>query len=161
MLGLKDDDLRPNDGITETPVEDGDSISAGKTGLLSHVRAASVIDQTERRRSKSVTVNDNVSMDSCNAEETKTEAQETEENQVGKDSEPAGGPVSQGSTEALDSVVIGGDAAIPAEEIFMSSVQPTMWLGAQSGFVYVHSAVAQWERCLHRVRLSDSVLSIT
>lgn len=42
----------------------------------------------------------------------------------------------------------------------MSSVQPTMWLGAQSGDIYVHSAVSQWGRCLHSVHLKDSVLSI-
>lgn len=42
----------------------------------------------------------------------------------------------------------------------MSSIQPTMWLGAQSGDIYVHSAVSQWGRCLHSVHLKDSVLSI-
>lgn len=42
----------------------------------------------------------------------------------------------------------------------MSSVLPTMWLGAQSGDIYVHSAVSQWGRCLHSVHLQDSVLSI-
>ncbi|XP_066992949.2 C-Jun-amino-terminal kinase-interacting protein 4 isoform X7 [Anabrus simplex] len=42
----------------------------------------------------------------------------------------------------------------------MSSVLPTMWLGSQHGNIYVHSAVAQWRRCLHSVRLKDSVLSI-
>ena len=42
----------------------------------------------------------------------------------------------------------------------MSSVLPTMWLGSQSGSIYVHSAVSQWKRCVHSVRLKDSVLSI-
>ncbi|KAJ4436507.1 hypothetical protein ANN_16538 [Periplaneta americana] len=42
----------------------------------------------------------------------------------------------------------------------MSSVLPTMWLGSQNGHIYVHSGVAQWRRCLHSVRLKDSVLSI-
>ncbi|KAK3921239.1 C-Jun-amino-terminal kinase-interacting protein 3 [Frankliniella fusca] len=42
----------------------------------------------------------------------------------------------------------------------MSSILPTMWLGAQSGDIYVHSAVSQWGRCLHSVHLKDSVLSI-
>jgi len=48
----------------------------------------------------------------------------------------------------------------PEQETPPSSALPTMWLGAQSGFVYVHSAIAQWEKCLHKVRLPDSVLSI-
>ncbi|XP_029540821.1 C-Jun-amino-terminal kinase-interacting protein 4-like isoform X2 [Oncorhynchus nerka] len=42
----------------------------------------------------------------------------------------------------------------------MSSVLPTMWLGAQNGCVYVHSAVAQWRKCLHSIKLKDSVLGI-
>ncbi|XP_065226364.1 JNK-interacting protein 3 isoform X2 [Planococcus citri] len=43
----------------------------------------------------------------------------------------------------------------------MSSVLPTIWLGAQSGYIFVHSAVSQWRRCLHSIKLKDSVLSIT
>ena len=35
-----------------------------------------------------------------------------------------------------------------------------MWLGSQSGSIYVHSAVSQWRRCIHSIRLKDSVLSI-
>ncbi|XP_026133186.1 C-Jun-amino-terminal kinase-interacting protein 4 isoform X7 [Carassius auratus] len=42
----------------------------------------------------------------------------------------------------------------------MSSVLSTMWLGAQNGCVYVHSSVAQWRKCLHSIKLKDSVLGI-
>lgn len=42
----------------------------------------------------------------------------------------------------------------------MSSVLSTMWLGSQSGSIYVHSAVRHWKRCLHSIKLKDSVLSI-
>ncbi|XP_023710608.1 C-Jun-amino-terminal kinase-interacting protein 4 isoform X5 [Cryptotermes secundus] len=42
----------------------------------------------------------------------------------------------------------------------MSSVLPTIWLGSQNGNIYVHSGLSQWRRCLHSVRLKDSVLSI-
>jgi hypothetical protein len=42
----------------------------------------------------------------------------------------------------------------------MSSVLPTIWLGSQNGHIYVHSGVSQSRRCLHSVRLKDSVLSI-
>ncbi|XP_077358201.1 C-Jun-amino-terminal kinase-interacting protein 4 isoform X2 [Festucalex cinctus] len=42
----------------------------------------------------------------------------------------------------------------------MSSVLPTMWLGAQNGCLYVHSSVAQWKKCLHSIKLKDSVLGI-
>ncbi|XP_014668760.1 PREDICTED: C-Jun-amino-terminal kinase-interacting protein 3-like [Priapulus caudatus] len=37
---------------------------------------------------------------------------------------------------------------------------PTMWLGSQSGSVYVHSSMSQWKRCIHSVKLKDSVLAI-
>lgn len=42
----------------------------------------------------------------------------------------------------------------------MSSVLATMWLGAQNGMLFVHSAVAKWNQCLHSVKLHDAVLSI-
>lgn len=42
----------------------------------------------------------------------------------------------------------------------MSSVLPTMWLGAQSGWLYVHSSVANWSTCLHKVKMADAALSI-
>ncbi|XP_078481920.1 C-Jun-amino-terminal kinase-interacting protein 4 isoform X12 [Ciona intestinalis] len=42
----------------------------------------------------------------------------------------------------------------------LASLQPTVWMGAQNGYVYVHSAISNWRRCLHQIRLKDSVLSI-
>ncbi|XP_004873822.1 C-Jun-amino-terminal kinase-interacting protein 3 isoform X20 [Heterocephalus glaber] len=41
-----------------------------------------------------------------------------------------------------------------------SSAAPTMWLGSQNGWLYVHSAVANWKKCLHSIKLKDSVLSL-
>ncbi|XP_054946735.1 C-Jun-amino-terminal kinase-interacting protein 3 isoform X8 [Physeter macrocephalus] len=41
-----------------------------------------------------------------------------------------------------------------------SSAAPTMWLGTQNGWLYVHSAVANWKKCLHSIKLKDSVLSL-
>ncbi|CAG0885825.1 unnamed protein product, partial [Darwinula stevensoni] len=42
----------------------------------------------------------------------------------------------------------------------MTSVLPTMWMGAQNGGLYVHSAISQWRKCLHSIKLRDAVLSI-
>ncbi|XP_053095193.1 sperm associated antigen 9a isoform X3 [Pangasianodon hypophthalmus] len=42
----------------------------------------------------------------------------------------------------------------------MRSTLPTMWLGAQNGCLYVHSSVARWRKCLHAVKLKDSILNI-
>ncbi|XP_053131968.1 C-Jun-amino-terminal kinase-interacting protein 3 isoform X22 [Hemicordylus capensis] len=41
-----------------------------------------------------------------------------------------------------------------------TSAAPTMWLGAQNGWLYVHSAVSNWKKCLHSIKLKDSVLSL-
>ncbi|XP_051570234.1 C-Jun-amino-terminal kinase-interacting protein 3-like isoform X6 [Myxocyprinus asiaticus] len=41
-----------------------------------------------------------------------------------------------------------------------TSAAPTMWLGAQNGWLYVHSAVSNWKKCLHSIKLKDSILSL-
>ncbi|KAK0156387.1 C-Jun-amino-terminal kinase-interacting protein 4 [Merluccius polli] len=46
------------------------------------------------------------------------------------------------------------------EVLRMSSALPTMWLGAQNGCLYVHSAMARWRKCLHAIKLKDSILNI-
>lgn len=48
----------------------------------------------------------------------------------------------------------------PSQEPKLSSMGPTMWLGAQNGMLYVHSSVARWRECLHQIQLPDAVLSI-
>ncbi|XP_070836354.1 sperm associated antigen 9a isoform X6 [Chaetodon trifascialis] len=60
-----------------------------------------------------------------------------------------------------------GVASLPEESdqsegdvLRMSSALPTMWLGAQNGCLYVHSSVARWRKCLHAIKLKDSILSI-
>eukprot|EP00795_Rhopilema_esculentum_P000009 gene9-9606_t len=42
----------------------------------------------------------------------------------------------------------------------VTSALPTMWLGAQSGKIYVHSSIVNWKKCLQSGKLRDSVLSI-
>ncbi|CAH2307677.1 C-Jun-amino-terminal kinase-interacting 3-like isoform X7 [Pelobates cultripes] len=46
------------------------------------------------------------------------------------------------------------------ENVSGTSAAPTMWLGAQNGWLYVHSAVSNWKKCLHSIKLKDSVLSL-
>uniref|UniRef100_A0AAY4C3M1 C-Jun-amino-terminal kinase-interacting protein 3 n=1 Tax=Denticeps clupeoides TaxID=299321 RepID=A0AAY4C3M1_9TELE len=52
------------------------------------------------------------------------------------------------------------DAQEGGDDWAATSVAPTMWLGAQNGWLYVHSAVANWKKCLHSIKLKDSVLSL-
>ncbi|KRK01412.1 JNK-interacting protein 3 isoform X6 [Drosophila yakuba] len=60
------------------------------------------------------------------------------------------------TTKSLNPILETKDRDEPA----MSSVGPTMWLGAQDGWLYVHSSVGRWHECLHRVLLPDAVLAI-
>ncbi|XP_050824052.1 C-Jun-amino-terminal kinase-interacting protein 3 isoform X3 [Gopherus flavomarginatus] len=80
------------------------------------------------------------------------------------DPAPAQAPVRQNSengqqkTESstmLPEQEVNGDAAGTG-----TSAAPTMWLGAQNGWLYVHSAVSNWKKCLHSIKLKDSVLSL-
>ncbi|CAI4231242.1 unnamed protein product [Auanema sp. JU1783] len=37
---------------------------------------------------------------------------------------------------------------------------PTVWLGSQNQYVFIHSAVNSWNKCLRKIKLPDAVLSI-
>uniref|UniRef100_A0A8C4R6U1 Mitogen-activated protein kinase 8 interacting protein 3 n=1 Tax=Eptatretus burgeri TaxID=7764 RepID=A0A8C4R6U1_EPTBU len=54
----------------------------------------------------------------------------------------------------------GGSLGHSASELEVSSAEPTMWLGAQNGCLYVHLAASGWKHCLHSIKLKDAVLSI-
>ncbi|XP_050837198.1 C-Jun-amino-terminal kinase-interacting protein 4 isoform X4 [Serinus canaria] len=73
-------------------------------------------------------------------------------------------PVYQPNTESelyKDVAVLPSEQDLVREEAQkMSSLLPTMWLGAQNGCLYVHSSVAQWRKCVHAIKLKDSILSI-
>uniref|UniRef100_A0A4W5R1P2 C-Jun-amino-terminal kinase-interacting protein 4 n=1 Tax=Hucho hucho TaxID=62062 RepID=A0A4W5R1P2_9TELE len=70
--------------------------------------------------------------------------------------DPLGAGHHESSTASLP------DDMLPAGEDNqrMSSALPTMWLGAQNGCLYVHSSVARWRKCLHAIKLKDSILNI-
>ncbi|XP_066498788.1 C-Jun-amino-terminal kinase-interacting protein 3 isoform X11 [Hoplias malabaricus] len=69
-------------------------------------------------------------------------------------SQSEGGPPKEEVTSVPPDSEEGGDDRAG------TSVAPTMWLGAQNGWLYVHSAVANWKKCLHSIKLKDSVLSL-
>lgn len=78
----------------------------------------------------------------------KIEKEETTEDKE-EENEKANGDCSQEEEEQQSS-----------DHEVMSSVLATMWLGAQNGMLFIHSAVANWNQCLHSVKLKDAVLSI-
>ncbi|MEQ2316805.1 C-Jun-amino-terminal kinase-interacting protein 4, partial [Ameca splendens] len=77
------------------------------------------------------------------------------------------GPTDSCPAEAQRGLGQDGEPSLPevidtsdSEVLRMSSALPTMWLGAQNGCLYVHSSVARWRKCLHAIKLKDSILSI-
>uniref|UniRef100_M4AI81 C-Jun-amino-terminal kinase-interacting protein 4 n=1 Tax=Xiphophorus maculatus TaxID=8083 RepID=M4AI81_XIPMA len=77
------------------------------------------------------------------------------------------GPTDSCPTEAQRGSGEDGEPSLPeametsdSEVLRMSSALPTMWLGAQNGCLYVHSSVARWRKCLHAIKLKDSILGI-
>nr|CAI5869510.1 unnamed protein product [Callosobruchus analis] len=48
----------------------------------------------------------------------------------------------------------------PQTQEVMSSVLPTMWMGGENGYIYVHSSVSNWAMCLHSVKMKDAVIAI-
>ncbi|XP_037111707.1 sperm associated antigen 9a isoform X1 [Syngnathus acus] len=76
-------------------------------------------------------------------------------------------PLGVGPDESISAVQSGSATSMPddsdpssLEVKRMSSALPTMWLGAQNGCLYVHSSVARWRKCLHAIKLKDSILGI-
>ncbi|XP_058508894.1 sperm associated antigen 9a isoform X2 [Solea solea] len=77
------------------------------------------------------------------------------------------GPTDSSPTDSQRGSGQDGDSSLPKDSDLlegdsqrMSSALPTMWLGAQNGCLYVHSSVARWRKCLHAIKLKDSILSI-
>ncbi|CAL8270546.1 unnamed protein product [Lota lota] len=62
--------------------------------------------------------------------------------------------------ERVDGAASQAEDQSEGEVLRTSSALPTMWLGAQNGCLYVHSAVARWRKCLHAIKLKDSILNI-
>lgn len=81
------------------------------------------------------------------------------------DPTPAQPPVRQNSSENGQAKTE-SSTTVPDQEAngnaagATTSAAPTMWLGAQNGWLYVHSAVSNWKKCLHSIKLKDSVLSL-
>ncbi|KAM4598180.1 sperm associated antigen 9a [Polymixia lowei] len=77
------------------------------------------------------------------------------------------GPTDSSATDTQRGSDQDGTSSLPedrdpseGEVLRMSSALPTMWLGAQNGCLYVHSSVARWRKCLHAIKLKDSILNI-
>uniref|UniRef100_A0A8C1FL88 C-Jun-amino-terminal kinase-interacting protein 4 n=1 Tax=Cyprinus carpio carpio TaxID=630221 RepID=A0A8C1FL88_CYPCA len=139
--------------------------SQGSEGVLSDVSAvgcsveeSSTGSQTDLSRAPSE--------EGVPAAEEAMEATEEDQESPGQDTSQPGIYTEHVFTDPLGAESSGASAAgektnLSKEEIQrMSSALPTMWLGAQNGCLYVHSSVARWRKCLHAVKLKDSILNI-
>uniref|UniRef100_A0A8C1K2B8 C-Jun-amino-terminal kinase-interacting protein 4 n=1 Tax=Cyprinus carpio TaxID=7962 RepID=A0A8C1K2B8_CYPCA len=138
------------------------SSSQGSEGALSDVSAVGCSVEESSTGSQTGTPSE----DGLPAAEEAMEATEEEQESPGQDTSQPGiytehvftDPL---GTESSGASAAGGKTNLAKEEIQrMSSALPTMWLGAQNGCLYVHSSVARWRKCLHAVRLKDSILNI-
>uniref|UniRef100_A0A671N0K8 C-Jun-amino-terminal kinase-interacting protein 4 n=1 Tax=Sinocyclocheilus anshuiensis TaxID=1608454 RepID=A0A671N0K8_9TELE len=148
------------------------SSSQGSEGALSDVSAvgcsveeSSTGSQTGSTGANEQSAEQTPSEDGLPAAEEAMEATEEEQESPGQDTSQPGIYTEHVFTDPLGAESsgpsTGGKTNLAKEEIQrMSSVLPTMWLGAQNGCLYVHSSVARWRKCLHAVKLKDSILNI-
>uniref|UniRef100_A0A672PFN6 C-Jun-amino-terminal kinase-interacting protein 4 n=1 Tax=Sinocyclocheilus grahami TaxID=75366 RepID=A0A672PFN6_SINGR len=137
------------------------SSSQGSEGALSDVSAVGCSVEESSTGSQMGTPSE----DGFPAAEEAMEATEEEQESPGQDTSQPGIYTEHVFTDPLGTESsgpsTGGKTNLAKEEIQrMSSVLPTMWLGAQNGCLYVHSSVARWRKCLHAVKLKDSILNI-
>uniref|UniRef100_A0A671N3F5 C-Jun-amino-terminal kinase-interacting protein 4 n=1 Tax=Sinocyclocheilus anshuiensis TaxID=1608454 RepID=A0A671N3F5_9TELE len=146
------------------------SSSQGSEGALSDVSAVGCSVEESSTGSQTgislvVDLSRAPSEDGLPAAEEAMEATEEEQESPGQDTSQPGIYTEHVFTDPLGAESsgpsTGGKTNLAKEEIQrMSSVLPTMWLGAQNGCLYVHSSVARWRKCLHAVKLKDSILNI-
>uniref|UniRef100_A0AC34PW64 Uncharacterized protein n=1 Tax=Panagrolaimus sp. JU765 TaxID=591449 RepID=A0AC34PW64_9BILA len=42
----------------------------------------------------------------------------------------------------------------------ITTALPTMWMGLENDYIYIHSGVSEWRKCLRRIKMPDAVLHI-
>uniref|UniRef100_A0A8C2EAY5 Sperm associated antigen 9a n=1 Tax=Cyprinus carpio TaxID=7962 RepID=A0A8C2EAY5_CYPCA len=146
--------------------------SQGSEGVLSDVSAVGCSVEESSTGSQTGNLSRAPSEEGVPAAEEAMEATEEDQESPGQDTSQPGiytehvftdplGAESSGASDRDDTASAGEKTNLSKEEIQrMSSALPTMWLGAQNGCLYVHSSVARWRKCLHAVKLKDSILNI-
>ncbi|XP_043473008.1 JNK-interacting protein 3 isoform X3 [Leptopilina heterotoma] len=155
--GAKESDYAqgPNDEVIANIVIEND-----KTNKINDNSTTSTLDdnsktETEQKGAEVNEVEKNSSTEVENNGETVNLGKVQFIKNVGEISPICDGNGSEKETTSLEN---DDDNGTPIEK--MSSIQPTMWLGAQNGAIFVHSAVAKWPVCLHSVKLKDAALAI-
>uniref|UniRef100_A0A672PAU0 C-Jun-amino-terminal kinase-interacting protein 4 n=1 Tax=Sinocyclocheilus grahami TaxID=75366 RepID=A0A672PAU0_SINGR len=175
--GVLETDYPAGEEIPQDPEAGPDALLASSSsqsseGVLSDVSAVGCSVEESSTGFSVVDLSRAPSEEGVPAAEEAMEATEEDQESPGQDTSQPGiytehvftdplGTESSGASDRDDTASAGEKTNLAKEEIQrMSSALPTMWLGAQNGCLYVHSSVARWRKCLHAVKLKDSILNI-
>ncbi|XP_042658312.1 C-Jun-amino-terminal kinase-interacting protein 4 isoform X2 [Tyto alba] len=156
------------EGITGAPVAHDANGGSPMTDKQSDIATESnSVDEnipTAEEATEATEVNAGTGEDTADIAQTGVYTEHVFTDPLGVQNTTEASPVYQPSTESelyKDVAVLPNEQDLVREEAQkMSSLLPTMWLGAQNGCLYVHSSVAQWRKCVHAIKLKDSILSI-
>ncbi|KAM6376705.1 C-Jun-amino-terminal kinase-interacting protein 4 isoform 1-T1 [Pluvialis apricaria] len=156
------------EGITGAPVAHDANGGSPMTDKQSDIATESnSVDEnipTAEEATEATEVNAGTGEDAADIAQTGVYTEHVFTDPLGVQNTTEASPVYQPSTESelyKDIAVLPNEQDLVREEAQkMSSLLPTMWLGAQNGCLYVHSSVAQWRKCVHAIKLKDSILSI-
>ncbi|XP_025054951.1 C-Jun-amino-terminal kinase-interacting protein 4 isoform X4 [Alligator sinensis] len=155
------------EGITAPPLaHDANGASSATDKQPEAAAESGVVDEnvpTAEEATEATEVNAGTGEDVADVSQTGVYTEHVFTDPLGVQSTAEGSPAYPPSESDLykDVAVLPNEQDLVREEAQkMSSLLPTMWLGAQNGCLYVHSSVAQWRKCVHAIKLKDSILSI-
>ncbi|NWX41189.1 JIP4 protein, partial [Steatornis caripensis] len=156
------------EGITGAPVphdaNGGSPMADKQSGIATESNSVDENIPTAEEATEATEVNAGTGEDTADIAQTGVYTEHVFTDPLGVQNTAEASPVYQPSTESelyKDVAVLPNEQDLVREEAQkMSSLLPTMWLGAQNGCLYVHSSVAQWRKCVHAIKLKDSILSI-
>ncbi|NWY28145.1 JIP4 protein, partial [Pheucticus melanocephalus] len=155
------------EGLTGTPGAHDTNGASPVAEKQSDIAAENSVDEnipTAEEATEATEVNAGTGEDTADIAQTGVYTEHVFTDPLGVQHTTEASPVYQPNTESQlykDVAVLPSEKDLVREEAQkMSSLLPTMWLGAQNGCLYVHSSVAQWRKCVHAIKLKDSILSI-
>ncbi|XP_068769426.1 C-Jun-amino-terminal kinase-interacting protein 4 isoform X2 [Struthio camelus] len=158
------------EGVTGAPVQmvhdanGGSPVGDKQSDIATESNSVEENIPTAEEATEATEVNAGAGEDTADTAQTGVYTEHVFTDPLGVQNTAESSPVYQPSSESelyKDIAVLPNEQDLVREEAQkMSSLLPTMWLGAQNGCLYVHSSVAQWRKCVHAIKLKDSILSI-
>ncbi|XP_025954915.2 C-Jun-amino-terminal kinase-interacting protein 4 isoform X3 [Dromaius novaehollandiae] len=156
------------EGITGAPIvhdaNGGSPVADKQSDITTESNSVDENIPTAEEATEATEVNAGAGEDTADTAQTGVYTEHVFTDPLGVQNTAESSPVYQPSSESelyKDIAILPNEQDLVREEAQkMSSLLPTMWLGAQNGCLYVHSSVAQWRKCVHAIKLKDSILSI-